>query len=185
MDWQEKYALIIDEVGMLGARMLCAVNVQPRRLRESTEDFGDIPVIIFLRGLRPVSSSTRVVNTAPKFKLPTRARPRLRSRAAKTTRRRLRPVEEVHRGGAQGKSLCRARSTTTQTHNACSAGSPGSVGCRVSEQQLLSRGETHSMGVGYRRGDATQQELMEPECRGNTHVPEAATYPSPHLRFRA
>ncbi|KAF5252652.1 hypothetical protein FOXYS1_14623 [Fusarium oxysporum] len=47
MDWQEKYALIIDEVGMLGARMLYAVNVQLRRLRESTEDFGDIPVIIF------------------------------------------------------------------------------------------------------------------------------------------
>ncbi|KAJ4265769.1 hypothetical protein NW764_015519 [Fusarium oxysporum] len=34
MDWQEKYALIIDEVGMLGARMLYAVNVQLRRLRE-------------------------------------------------------------------------------------------------------------------------------------------------------
>lgn len=47
MNWQEKYALIIDEVGMLGARMLYAVNVQLRRLRESTEDFGDIPVIIF------------------------------------------------------------------------------------------------------------------------------------------
>ncbi|EXM16615.1 hypothetical protein FOTG_15125 [Fusarium oxysporum f. sp. vasinfectum 25433] len=47
MDWQEKYALIIDEVRMLGARMLYAVNVQLRRLRESTEDFGDIPVIIF------------------------------------------------------------------------------------------------------------------------------------------
>ncbi|KAH7184332.1 hypothetical protein DER44DRAFT_834834 [Fusarium oxysporum] len=47
MDWQEKYALIIDEVGMLGARMLYAVNVQLRRLRESTQDFGDIPVIIF------------------------------------------------------------------------------------------------------------------------------------------
>ncbi|RKL16708.1 hypothetical protein BFJ70_g14917 [Fusarium oxysporum] len=47
MDWQEKYALIIDEVSMLGARMLYAVNVQLRRLRESTEDFGDIPVIIF------------------------------------------------------------------------------------------------------------------------------------------
>ncbi|EXL65154.1 hypothetical protein FOPG_18610 [Fusarium oxysporum f. sp. conglutinans race 2 54008] len=43
MDWQEKYALIIDEVGMLGARMLYAVNAQLRRLRESTEDFGDIP----------------------------------------------------------------------------------------------------------------------------------------------
>ncbi|KAG7423209.1 hypothetical protein Forpi1262_v015603 [Fusarium oxysporum f. sp. raphani] len=47
MDWQEKYALIIDEVGMLGARMLYTVNVQLRRLRESTEDFGDIPVTIF------------------------------------------------------------------------------------------------------------------------------------------
>jgi hypothetical protein len=47
MDWQEKYALIIDEVSMLDARTLYAVNEQLRRLRESTEDFGDIPVIIF------------------------------------------------------------------------------------------------------------------------------------------
>ncbi|KAF9774783.1 hypothetical protein IL306_007181, partial [Fusarium sp. DS 682] len=75
MDWQEKYALIIDEISMLGARTLYAVNEQPRRLRESTEDFGDIPL-----------------------KLPMGARPRLRSRAAKATRRRPRPVEEVHRG---------------------------------------------------------------------------------------
>jgi hypothetical protein len=41
------------------------------------------------------------------------------------------------------------------------------------------------MGVGYHSGDATQQEPMKPECRGNTRVPEAATRPSPHLRFRA
>ncbi|RKK66419.1 hypothetical protein BFJ69_g15414 [Fusarium oxysporum] len=47
MDWQEKYALIIDEVSVLGARTLYAVNEQLRRLRESSEDFGDIPVIIF------------------------------------------------------------------------------------------------------------------------------------------
>ncbi|RKK86029.1 hypothetical protein BFJ68_g17175 [Fusarium oxysporum] len=35
------------EVSMLDARTLYAVNEQLRRLRESTEDFGDIPVIIF------------------------------------------------------------------------------------------------------------------------------------------
>ncbi|EMT69197.1 hypothetical protein FOC4_g10000458 [Fusarium odoratissimum] len=61
MDWQEKYALIIDEVGMLGARMLYAVNVQLRRLRESTEDFGDIPVIIFcgdFHQFRPVQDKS-------------------------------------------------------------------------------------------------------------------------------
>jgi ATP-dependent DNA helicase PIF1 len=46
MNWQEKYAPVIDEVSMLGARTLYAVNGQLRRLRESTEDFGDIPVII-------------------------------------------------------------------------------------------------------------------------------------------
>jgi hypothetical protein len=36
MDWQEKYLLTTDEVSMLGARTLYAVNEQLCRLREST-----------------------------------------------------------------------------------------------------------------------------------------------------
>ncbi|KAM9876020.1 hypothetical protein VDGL01_09923 [Verticillium dahliae] len=47
MDWQEKYVLIIDEVSMLGARTLYAVNEQLCRLRESRRDFGGIPVVVF------------------------------------------------------------------------------------------------------------------------------------------
>lgn len=47
MDWQEKYLLIIDEVSMLGARTLYAVNEQLCRLRVSTQDFGGIPIIVF------------------------------------------------------------------------------------------------------------------------------------------
>jgi hypothetical protein len=47
MDWQEKYALIIDEVSMLGARTLHAVDEQLQALRESPHDFGGIPVVIF------------------------------------------------------------------------------------------------------------------------------------------
>lgn len=185
MNWQEKYALIIDEVGILGARMLYAVNVQLRRLRESTEDFGDIPVIIFFgdfHQFRPVQEWSIL--------LPSSSFPRGQGHGFGLEQQRQHDVayalwRKFTVVVLKKKSSCRARSTTTQTHNACSAGSPGSVGCRVSEQQLLSRGETHSMGVGYRSGDATQRELMEPECRGNTHVPEAATCPSPHLRFRA
>lgn len=47
MDWQEKYLLIVDEVSMLGARTLYAVNDQLCRLRESREDFGGIPIVLF------------------------------------------------------------------------------------------------------------------------------------------
>jgi hypothetical protein len=36
MDWQEKYLLIIDEVSMLGARTLYAMNEQLCRFQEST-----------------------------------------------------------------------------------------------------------------------------------------------------
>ncbi|KAM4061958.1 PIF1 protein [Hirsutella rhossiliensis] len=41
MDWQEKDVLVIDEVSMLGARTLHAVNERLRRLRGSRQDFGD------------------------------------------------------------------------------------------------------------------------------------------------
>jgi hypothetical protein len=64
MDWQEKYALIIDEVSMLGARTLYAVNEHLRRLRESTEDFGGIPVVIFcgdFHQFRPVQERTMLL----------------------------------------------------------------------------------------------------------------------------
>ncbi|KJZ69967.1 hypothetical protein HIM_10638 [Hirsutella minnesotensis 3608] len=47
MDWQEKEMLVIDEVSMLGARTLHAVNEQLCRLRGSRQDFGGIPVVLF------------------------------------------------------------------------------------------------------------------------------------------
>ncbi|KAM4061311.1 PIF1-like helicase [Hirsutella rhossiliensis] len=47
MDWQEKDVLVIDEVSMLGARTLHAVNEQLHRLRGSKEDFGGIPIVLF------------------------------------------------------------------------------------------------------------------------------------------
>jgi len=47
MNWQEKYLLIVDEVSMLGARTLHAVNEQLCRLRESRRDFGGIPIVLF------------------------------------------------------------------------------------------------------------------------------------------
>lgn len=50
---------------------------------------------------------------------------------------------------------------------------------------LNSNGYHEERPIPWESGDATQQELMETECRGNTRVPEAATCPSPHLRFRA
>src|SRR2546429_2216526 len=51
MDWQEKYLLVIDEVSMLGARTLYAVNEHLCRVRASTQDFGGYPLIQFFGGL--------------------------------------------------------------------------------------------------------------------------------------
>ena len=47
MDWEEKYLLIIDEVSMLGARTLYAVNEHICTLRGSKQDFGGIPIVLF------------------------------------------------------------------------------------------------------------------------------------------
>lgn len=46
MDWQKKYMLIINEISMLGARTLHAVNEQLCIFRGCTEDFGGIPVVL-------------------------------------------------------------------------------------------------------------------------------------------
>ncbi|XP_044717968.1 PIF1-like helicase domain-containing protein [Hirsutella rhossiliensis] len=57
MDWQEKDMLVIDEVSMLGARTLHAVNERLRRLRGSRQDFGGIPIVLFcgdFQQFRPV-----------------------------------------------------------------------------------------------------------------------------------
>jgi hypothetical protein len=57
MDWQDKDLLVIDEVSMLGARTLHAVNEQLCRLRGSQQDFGGIPIVLFcgdFRQFRPV-----------------------------------------------------------------------------------------------------------------------------------
>ncbi|KAL2127075.1 hypothetical protein VTI74DRAFT_11378 [Chaetomium olivicolor] len=57
MDWREKDLLIIDEVSMLGARTLYAVNEQLCKLRGCAEDFGGIPIVLFcgdFRQFRPV-----------------------------------------------------------------------------------------------------------------------------------
>lgn len=47
MHWQDKLLLIIDEVSMLGARTLFAVNEQLCRLRGSSVDFGGVPIVLF------------------------------------------------------------------------------------------------------------------------------------------
>ncbi|KAH6954072.1 hypothetical protein BKA56DRAFT_235803 [Ilyonectria sp. MPI-CAGE-AT-0026] len=47
MDWQDKDVLVIDEVSMLGARTLHAVNKQLCRLRRSQQDFGGISIVLF------------------------------------------------------------------------------------------------------------------------------------------
>ncbi|EGY20851.1 uncharacterized protein VDAG_02375 [Verticillium dahliae VdLs.17] len=46
-EWREKWALIIDEVSMLGARTLHDVDERLRQFRGSRRDFGGIPIVLF------------------------------------------------------------------------------------------------------------------------------------------
>ncbi|KAL6359150.1 hypothetical protein LRP88_07367 [Fusarium phalaenopsidis] len=46
-EWQEKRLLVVDEVDMLGARTLYAVNERLCQLRGSARDFGGIPAVLF------------------------------------------------------------------------------------------------------------------------------------------
>jgi hypothetical protein len=57
MNWQEKDVLVVDEVSMLGARTLHAVNEQLCIYRGCKQDFGGIPIVFFLgdfKQFRPV-----------------------------------------------------------------------------------------------------------------------------------
>jgi hypothetical protein len=61
MAWQDKDMLVIDEVSMLGAQTLYAVNERLCELRGSVQDFGSIPIILFLgdfHQFRPVQERT-------------------------------------------------------------------------------------------------------------------------------
>ncbi|OAQ57976.1 ATP-dependent DNA helicase PIF1 [Purpureocillium lilacinum] len=67
MDWQEKDVLVIDEVSMLGARTLYAVNEQLCRLRGSQQEFGGIPVVLFcgdFHQFRPVQERSILLPSA-------------------------------------------------------------------------------------------------------------------------
>jgi len=64
MDWQEKYLLIIDEVSMLGARTLYAVNEHICAFRASKQDFGGIPIVLFcgdFHQFRPVQERSIIL----------------------------------------------------------------------------------------------------------------------------
>ncbi|OAQ60809.1 ATP-dependent DNA helicase PIF1 [Purpureocillium lilacinum] len=67
MDWQEKDVLVIDEVSMLGARTLHAVNEQLCRLRGSQRDFGGTPIVLFcgdFHQFRPVQERSILLPSA-------------------------------------------------------------------------------------------------------------------------
>ncbi|KJZ69188.1 hypothetical protein HIM_11421 [Hirsutella minnesotensis 3608] len=67
MDWQEKDVLVIDEVSMLGARTLHAVNEQLCRLRGLQRDFGGIPIVLFcgdFHQFRPVQERSILLPSA-------------------------------------------------------------------------------------------------------------------------
>ncbi len=64
MDRQEKDALVVDEISMLGARTLHAVNEQLCTFHGCAQDFGGIPKVLFLsdfRQFRPVQERSTLV----------------------------------------------------------------------------------------------------------------------------
>ena len=65
--WREKYMLIIDEVSMLGARTLHAINESLCALRGRKQDFGGIPIVLFcgdFRQFRPVQERPIILPSA-------------------------------------------------------------------------------------------------------------------------
>jgi hypothetical protein len=67
MDWQGKHVLVLDEVSMLGARTLHTVNEQLCSFRGNTQDFGGIPVVLFLgdfKQFRPVQERSILVSSS-------------------------------------------------------------------------------------------------------------------------
>jgi hypothetical protein len=70
MDWQEKDVLIVDEISILGARTLYVVDERLRDLRGCTQDFGGIPIILFLgdfKQFRPVQERSIIVASSSDF----------------------------------------------------------------------------------------------------------------------
>jgi len=66
MQWLEKYMLIMDELSMLGARTLYNVNEKLCMFRGCAEDFGGIPIVLFLgdfRQFRPVQERTILLHS--------------------------------------------------------------------------------------------------------------------------
>ena len=51
MDWLDKDMLIVNEISMLGAKTLYAVNEQLCNFRGCTGHFGGIPIVLFLETL--------------------------------------------------------------------------------------------------------------------------------------
>ncbi|KAM4056479.1 PIF1-like helicase [Hirsutella rhossiliensis] len=67
MDWRDKDVLVIDEVSMLGARTLHAVNERLCQLRGSRRDFGGIPIVLFcgdFHQFRPVQERSILLPSA-------------------------------------------------------------------------------------------------------------------------
>ena len=64
MDWMEKDVLVIDEISMLGARTLHAVNEQLCAFRGCMQEFGGILIVLFLgdfKQFRPVQERSILV----------------------------------------------------------------------------------------------------------------------------
>jgi hypothetical protein len=86
MNWQEKEMLVIDEISMLGARTLHAVNKQLCVSRGSTQDFGGIPIVLFLGDFKQFRSSARTEYLSPQQRFRVGRRKNVQSRTEVPTR---------------------------------------------------------------------------------------------------
>ncbi|KAF6790665.1 DNA repair and recombination protein, partial [Colletotrichum musicola] len=69
-EWRNRWLLVLDEVSMLGGATLSAINSSIRRFRDSDDDFGGIPVVIFcgdFHQFRPVTERSIILPSDPKM----------------------------------------------------------------------------------------------------------------------
>ncbi|KAF6802858.1 hypothetical protein CPLU01_16138, partial [Colletotrichum plurivorum] len=67
-EWRNRWLLVIDEVSMLGGATLSTINSSIRRFRDSDDDFGGIPVVIFcgdFHQFRPVTERSIILPSDP------------------------------------------------------------------------------------------------------------------------
>ncbi|KAF6819898.1 hypothetical protein CPLU01_12910 [Colletotrichum plurivorum] len=74
-EWRERGLLVIDEISVLGAATLFAFNTGLHHFRDSDDDFGGMPIVMFcgdFHQFRPVTEGSIVLPSTPRMTLQNR-----------------------------------------------------------------------------------------------------------------